>query len=39
MNYCIEPNIDIKRIILFIVKFEVIKNDLIIIIIKMNRKL
>jgi len=36
-NYCIEPNIDIKRIILFIVKFEVIRNDLINLIIKMNR--
>ena len=28
-NYCIEPNIDIKKIIFLITKFEVIRNDLI----------
>lgn len=38
-NYCIEPNIDLKRVILFIIKFEIIRNDLICRIIKMNRKL
>ena len=38
-NYCIEPNIDLKRVILFIIKFEIIRNDLISRIIKMNRKL
>lgn len=37
-NYCIEPNIDIKRIILFIIKFEVLRNDLISRIIKMNQQ-
>jgi len=38
-NYCIEPNIDLKRVILFIIKFEIIRNDLIGRIIKINRKL
>jgi len=38
-NYCIEPNIDLKRVILFIIKFEIIRNNLISRIIKMNRKL
>lgn len=37
-NYCIEPNVNLKRIILFIIKFEIIRNDLINKIIKMNRQ-
>lgn len=36
-NYCIEPNADIKKIVLLIIKFEVIRNDLINRIEKINQ--
>ena len=35
-NYCFEPNVDIKKIVLHIIKFEAIRNDLINRIIQIN---
>ena len=35
-NYCFEPNVDIKKIVLLIIKFEAIRNDLINRIIQIN---
>ena len=37
-NYCVEPNVDIKRIVYMIVKFEIVRNDLISRIIKINKE-